>query len=98
MVAGGDLMHVFGGTFSNFASGTLTGGTYSTAGTLEIDQLGTTGGEIVTDAANVMVTGSGSIVDASSKNALSNLGTIAAAGSFSLLGGRQLHDRRKIHQ
>lgn len=29
----------FGGTFSNFASGTLTGGTYNSAGTLQIDQI-----------------------------------------------------------
>ena len=88
LVGAGDLMHVFGGTFSNFASGTLTGGTYSTAGTLEIDQLGTTGGEIVNDAATIILTGSGSLVDADSRDALVGLTTVATAGSFSLLGGR----------
>jgi hypothetical protein len=88
LVGTGDLMHVFGGTFSNFASGTLTGGTYSTAGTLEIDQLGTTGSEIVDDAAAIILTGSGSIVDADSKDALVGLTTIATTGSFILLGGR----------
>jgi hypothetical protein len=88
-VSGGDHMRVFGGTFANFSGGTLTGGTYNVTGVLQIDQLGTTGGEIVTNAANIALTGSASsFVDASSKNALTNLATNAATGSFSVSGGR----------
>ena len=90
-VGSGDLMHILGGTFSNFSGGTLTGGTYNTSGTLEIDQLGSTGGEIVTNAAKIFLTGSGSkIVDAAGKNALANISTNASAGTFSLAGGQTL--------
>ena len=88
-VSSGDLLHVASGPFTNFSGTTLTGGTYNVAGTLEIDELGSAGGEIVTDAANIILNGSGSsFVDSAGKNALSNLATIAAASSFSLLGGR----------
>jgi fibronectin-binding autotransporter adhesin len=88
-VSSGDLLHVSNATFTNFSGTTLTGGTYNVAGTLEIDELGSAGGEIVTDAANIILNGSGSsFVDSAGDNALSNLATIATAGSFSLLGGR----------
>jgi hypothetical protein len=64
-VNSGELMHVLGGPFTNFSGTTLTGGTYNATGTLEIDQLGTTGGEIGTDAAHINLTGlSSSFVDA----------------------------------
>jgi hypothetical protein len=85
----GTLMHVSGGTFSNFSGSTLTGGTYNTAGTLKIDQLGSTGGEIVTNAANIVLNGAdSSFVDSASKDALSSFATNATAGTFSLFGGR----------
>src|SRR5205807_576866 len=45
-VSGGDKMQVTGGPFTNFSGSTLSGGTYTVSGTLEIDQLGNTGGEI----------------------------------------------------
>jgi hypothetical protein len=90
-VSSGDLMHVLGGAFTNFSGGTLTGGTYNTSGTLEIDQLGTTGGEIVTNAANILLKGTESnIVDANGKAALANFATNASTGSFNLSGGRAL--------
>ena len=74
MVSSGDLMHVLGGTFNNFSGGTLTGGAYNTSGTLEIDQLGSAGGEIVTNAAKIFLNGTGSkIVDAAGKSALANI-------------------------
>jgi hypothetical protein len=88
-VNSGDLMHVLGGPFTNFSGTTLTGGTYNVTGTVEIDQLGSTGGEIVTDAAHINLTGlSSSFVDAAGKDALSKLASTTAAGSFALAGGR----------
>jgi hypothetical protein len=89
MVGSGVLMHVAGGLFSNFAGTTLTGGTYDTAGTLEIDQLGTAGGEIVTNAANIVLDGAGStFVDGGSKDALSKFAINAAKSSFTITNGR----------
>ena len=82
----GDTMHVFGGPFSNFAGTTLTGGSYVSAGTLEIDEIGSTGGEIVTDAANITLNG-GTFVDSGGHNVLNNLATITSAGSFTVMGG-----------
>ena len=89
VVNSGDLLHVLGGSFKNFSGSTLTGGTYNTSGTLEIDQLGSSGGEIVTNAASIILNGAASsLVDAAGKNALATFGTNAAKGSFSLQGGR----------
>jgi hypothetical protein len=88
-VASGSFMHVLGGPFTNFAGTTLTGGTYNVTGTLEIDELGSTGGEIVSNAANIILnTPASSFVDAAGKNALSNLAVNAAAGKFTLSGGQ----------
>jgi hypothetical protein len=86
-ISSGDLMHVEGaaGTFTNFAGTTLTGGRYSVTGTLQVDQLGTTGGEILTNAANIALNGpTSSFVDSAGKNALSNLNTNATGGTFTL--------------
>lgn len=88
-VGAGDTMHVLGGPFLNFSGTTLAGGSYVVAGTLEIDELGTTGGEIVTDAANITMNGaSASFVDAGGHDVLNKLATIASTGSFTLAGGR----------
>ncbi len=88
-ISSGDLMHVLGGPFTNFAGTTLTGGTYNVTGTLEIDQLGSTGGEIVTNAAKVILNGpTSSFVDAAGKNALTNLNTNATGSGFTIMGGR----------
>ena len=87
-VNNGDLMHVSGGPFTNFSGTTLTGGSYVVTGTLEIDQLGSTGGEIVTDAAKITLGGThASFIDAGSKNVLTDLATITSAGAFTLSGG-----------
>ena len=88
-VTSGNTMRVTGGPFLNFSGGTLTGGSYVVGGTLKIDELGTTGGEITTDAANITLTGaSSSFIDSASLDALSNLNTIAAGGGFTVTGGR----------
>jgi len=87
-VSSGDLLHVTSGPFTNFSGTTLTGGTYNVSGTLEIDELGSAGGEIVTDAANIILNGSSaSFIDGGGHNALSNLATIAASSSLGLSGG-----------
>jgi hypothetical protein len=86
-VSSGALLQVTNGPFTNFSGTTLTGGTYNVSGTLEIDELGTAGGEIVTDAANIILDGTAAkIVDSDSNNALTDLATIAAKSSFTLSG------------
>ncbi len=88
-VASGSSMVVSAGTFTNFAGNTLTGGTYNIGGTLQIDQLGYSGGEIKTNAANIILNGaSSSFVDSNGSNALSALNTNAAGSSFTIEGGR----------
>jgi len=88
-VASGSALHVQNGPFTNFAGTTLTGGTYNTSGTLEIDELGSSGGEIVTNAANITLNGpSSSFIDAAGKNALLNLSTNAPGSSFTVTGGQ----------
>ncbi len=88
-VSSGDLMHVFGGPFSNFSGTTLTGGTYNVTGTLKIDQLGSTGGEIVTNKANISLNGgASSFVDAAGKDALTKLNANATGSAFTITGGR----------
>jgi len=74
------------GSLSNFSGGVLTGGTYAVAGTLQFN-----GANIVTNAANITLTGATSqIIDQTSANALANFADNAAAGVFSLQGGRSL--------
>jgi hypothetical protein len=88
-VGSGSTMHISGGPFTNYAGGTLTGGSYITSGTLQIDELGSTGGEIVTNAANIFLNGAAStFVDAAGMNALANLNTNSIGSSFTLAGGR----------
>jgi len=89
-VSSGDLMHVEGGSFTNFSGSTLTGGTYNVSGTLEVDQLGSSGGEIVTNAANIILNGTGSsLVDAAGLDALTKLNANSTAGSgFTITGSR----------
>jgi hypothetical protein len=88
-VSASDFMHVSGGPFTNFAGATLTGGTYNVTGTLEIDELGSTGGEILTNAANVILnTPASGFIDAGDKNVLSKLNTNAAGSSLTITGGQ----------
>jgi hypothetical protein len=75
-----------GGSLLNFSGTTLTGGTYVAGGTL---QFGGSGTSIVTNAANITLSGSSSqIIDLSGGNVLANFAANAAAGSFTLTGGR----------
>jgi hypothetical protein len=89
LAGAGSTLHVSTGPFGNFAGTTLTGGTYNLAGgTLQIDELGSTGGEIVTNAANIVLSAPGyAFLDSAGKNALSALATTAAKSSFTLAGG-----------
>jgi hypothetical protein len=79
-----------GSTFAVISSGnltnyhsttkTLTGGTYTVGGTLSAAGL-----DIVTDAANITLNGTGKLVNStSSANALGNLNTISSTGSLTL--------------
>jgi hypothetical protein len=84
---------------SNYNAGTstLTGGTYTVSGkssahgNLQIDALGNTGGEIVNNAATILLNGPNSnFVDQSGKDALSNFSNNTAAGSFTIQNDRGL--------
>ena len=70
--------------FTNFSGGTLTGGTYNMySGTIQIAALGSTGGEIATNAANIRLNGEAAILsDAAGLNALSSLSTNADGASL----------------
>src|SRR5262249_36114851 len=70
---------------TNFAGTTLTGGTYNVAGTLQF-----AGANIVTNAANITLTGAASKIlnSTNSANALANFATNASTGRFSLQGAR----------
>jgi hypothetical protein len=86
-VSSGAVLQVTNGPFTNFSGTTLSGGTYSVSGTLQIDELGTAGGEIVTNAANIILDGiAAKFVDADGNSALSNLALNTAKGSFTLSG------------
>jgi hypothetical protein len=94
-VAAGATMHLSGGAFENFSGNTLTGGTYEVsstntrAGVLLIEQLGTSGGEIVNNDASILLSGANSnFVDANGNNALSNFSRNESGGSFTIISGR----------
>jgi uncharacterized repeat protein (TIGR03803 family) len=72
------------GTFSNFAGGTLTGGTYDLLGTLQFANAA-----LVTNSANLILDGSAAAVtDLNGNDALGpSLTTNAAAGHLSFLDG-----------
>jgi hypothetical protein len=74
-----------GGAFNNFSGGTLTGGTYLVAGTLEFNAGGV---GIVTNQAAITLTGAtAAIIDTSnSANALSNFADNGSNGSFTVSG------------
>jgi hypothetical protein len=73
-----------GGALKNFSGNTLTGGTYLIGGTLQFGAIGT---GMVTNAANVTLTGAGSqIIDFGGGNILAHFATNAAAGTFTLAG------------
>jgi hypothetical protein len=68
------------GSLTNFSGTTLTGGTYTVGGTLLF-----AGANIITDAANITLDGTGEIENSTtSKSGLASLATISSAGSFTL--------------
>ena len=85
-VAGGSTLGL-GASFTNFSGTTLSGGAYNVGGTFQF-----AGANIVTNAASIVLTGSGStILNSTNKaNALANFASNASTGSFSLLGGGAL--------
>jgi YD repeat-containing protein len=86
--AGGTLVFndIFHQATTNYAAGTLTGGTWQAIGnsTLRI-----TGADITTNAATIVLDGAGARLtrDAISTSALTNLATNAAAGNLTLRNG-----------
>jgi hypothetical protein len=87
-VNAGSTLDITGGPFNNFNSGTgtLTGGTYNVSGTLQFDNA-----DIVTNAANITLTGAGAqILSNTDANALASFTTNAAAGVFKLASGASL--------
>ncbi len=94
-VNSGDSLVLYQGAFTNYASNTLTGGTYNiygattAPGTLEIDALGSGGGEIINNAATILLNGPNSnFVDSTGNDALSNFSNNTSAGSFTIQSGR----------
>ena len=76
------------GTLTNFSSTTrtLTGGSYIISATLQFSDA-----DIVTNAAAITLSGTSSrIIDGSNLDALRNFATNTAAGSFTIVGGRNL--------
>lgn len=85
MVNKGSLMNI-NQAFSNFSGNTLTGGTYTVAGTLQF-----TGGNVVNDAAHITLIGTtSSIVDQGSNDALRGFAAITSKGSLTLQSGKIL--------
>jgi len=86
----GSTLYVTGAGFTNFSGGTftLTGGKYAVSGTLGFD-----GANIVTNAANITLTGATAqiINDLNSANALANFATNTTTGSFSLMSGKLIN-------
>ena len=68
--------------FVNLSNGTLTGGTYNVAGTLQIP------GNITTNDAKIALTGKASQILSPNTNALAGFLTNASKGSFALKGGQ----------
>jgi hypothetical protein len=86
---------VVGTGLTNFSGDTLTGGSYIVAGTvlqpgtMQLTSLGSTGGEIVQNAATVVLDGpTAQITDDANRNALSAFQDNLAAGSFTVEGGQ----------
>jgi fibronectin-binding autotransporter adhesin len=77
---------------TNYASDTLTGGSYILTGTgqIQFNNVGTTNG-IVTNAANITLSGStatASFIDQNGANMLANFATNSSTGSFTLISSR----------
>ncbi len=75
-------IYVSNNNFLNLSNGTLTGGTYNVAGTLQIP------GDITTNDAKITLNGKASQILNPNTNALTGLLTNASKGSFDLKGGQ----------
>ena len=76
-------------SYKNFSGNTLTGGTLNVAGTIQINPLGTKGGEIVNNASTITLNGASSqLVDKAGKDALSALADNQAGARFIVENGR----------
>ena len=86
----GATLNLVNTTLTNFAAGTLTGGTYEVySGTLSFYNGGYSN-DIVTNAANILLggtSGAPSIIDQNGNNALAQFATNAAAGNFTIQNG-----------
>jgi hypothetical protein len=86
-VKAGSVLYIQGGGFTNFSGTTFTGGKYLVNGTLEFD-----GADVVTNAANITLTGAKSaIINQSGTNGLASFATNTKTGSFSLMSGALLN-------
>ena len=85
IVGAGDTFKVSTGNLTNFASSTLTGGSYYVAGTL---QFGANGSHLVTNDANLTLAGAGpSLIDLGGNNLLTGFNTNAGGGTFTVAAG-----------
>ena len=77
--------------FTNFAAGTLTGGTYNMySGVIQINAFGVTGGEITTNAANIRLNGATALLsDGAGLNALSTLSTNVGGANLIVENGNE---------
>lgn len=89
-VNAGDTMNIEN-NFLNLSAGTLTGGTYSVTGTLDLPS----GDTITTNAATITLTGASAEIKnpaGSGSNALSGFTTNSSTGKFTVTGGQALTD------
>ena len=83
-VSSGRTLALYGGSFANFASGTMTGGTYDIAGTFKFPNASITSNE-----AAIILDGAGSqIVNQSNADGLTNFTANGTNGSFAIQNGR----------
>ncbi len=84
---GGGKIFVYG--LTNFAGGTLTGGTYQVSNSSVLRLIGA---NITTDAANIVIDGAASHIysDTGTTSAVANLSVVSSAGALTLLGGASI--------
>jgi hypothetical protein len=83
LAVGSGSSFVVNGNLTNFSGTTLTGGAYNVTGTLQFN-----GANIVTNAANITLIGSGNIVSQTSSNGLANFAANTSSGKFTIGGTR----------
>jgi hypothetical protein len=89
-VSAGDTLEIMG-PFTNFSAGTLTGGTYTVTGILDLPS----GDSITSNAATITLTGAAAEIKnpaGSGSNALGALASNASTGIFTVTGGQALTD------